>query len=114
MNKYFPQAGILTSLNTEKAEGIVMIHLLQHETDWCPIAKNLLYQEKVQESNITFVNPIVYSDEEKTTVVTSGAAGQEESRTIETQKYNSLQVGDEVLVVFLNGDIHQPIIAARL
>jgi hypothetical protein len=110
----FPQAGILMALNAEKAEAIVMIPLFNMETDWCPVAKNLLYEQTIEESGITSDNPVFYSDKEKTSVVTSAAVGEETKRNITMQKYGSLQTGDEVLVIFLNGDIHQPVVAGRL
>lgn len=71
MDKMFPQAGIITSLGG--TQGKAYIPLIKEETDWCPVAANLLLFEK-----------------------------------------DPLNIGDEVLVVFLNGDPHSPVISAKL
>ncbi|MED0680591.1 hypothetical protein P4T20_15010 [Aneurinibacillus thermoaerophilus] len=112
MNKYFPQAGILTSLNLDKAEGKVMIPLLQHETDWCPIAKNLLEEEKIVLQNPVVGSGVMDLPPDAPPIVFEDIKSDE--MTAEKIKFGSLSVGDEVLVVFLNGDIHQPVITARL
>jgi hypothetical protein len=114
LNKYFPQAGILTSLNKEEAMAKVMIPLLQHETEWCPVVTNLLYEKEIEEENIESDDPTIYANIPKTVVVVSGPKGTESKRKVQREKYGTLQVGDEVLVIFLNGDIHQPVVAGRL
>lgn len=114
MRQCFPQSGILTSLNAAKAEAKVMIPILQHETEWCPVITNLFYEKNVQETDIESDNFTLYSDILQTSAIVSGPKSTEAKRKIQKQEYHTLQVGDEVLVIFLNGDIHQPIVIGRL
>ncbi|WCK55434.1 hypothetical protein PP175_05645 [Aneurinibacillus sp. Ricciae_BoGa-3] len=113
-NMMFPQTGILSSLDVDKAEAKVAIPLFNMETDWCPVATHLLYQTNVEENTVEADNPTIYSDSEKTSVTISGAKEIETKVTLQKEKYGTLKVGDEVLVIFLNGNIHWPIVAARL
>jgi hypothetical protein len=111
----FPQAGILMALNAEKAEAIVMIPLFNMETDWCPVCKNLLYQEEVKlEKPVLTADPPSTIDKPPGTPPDTFVAVNATAGTIQKETYGSLKVGDEVLVVFLNGDIHQPVVAGRL
>ncbi|WCK53834.1 hypothetical protein PP175_21330 [Aneurinibacillus sp. Ricciae_BoGa-3] len=102
----FPQAGILTSLNVDSAEAKVAIPLFNFETDWCPISTHLLYQTDVELSNVTLQNVQIGT--------VSSESGTIESLKAEKIKFSTLKVGDEVLLTFLNGDIHRPIVVARL
>ncbi|SHN73124.1 hypothetical protein [Desulfitobacterium chlororespirans] len=83
-----PQLGILTSLSGNTAK--VYLPLFKIETGWIRVSSNLLYEKEVQ------------------------LTGQPESFSFNEMVYNTLKVGDEVLVVFANGDINQGIVALRM
>jgi len=114
----FPQAGIVTTLDTQKGQAKVFIPLLGVETGWIPVATGLLYEEKIE-----MTTPVITADpsgtierppkEEPPPPYTftkiNGQAG-----TVERINYGTLKVGDEVVVVFLNGDINSGVVIARL
>ncbi len=119
MAKLFPQAGVISSLNAEKAEAKVWIGLLNFETDWCPVATNLLYEkevelEGVEIDTIRMMDITTTSPEVGSFSLLSSPKGTIEKMRVKNMKFNTLQVGDEVLVVFLNGDPHTPVVTARL
>jgi phage baseplate assembly protein gpV len=114
----FPQAGIITSLDARKARAKVHIPLLGLETGWIPVATGLFYEERVQ-----MEGPVITADPSGTIerppkedppppytfTRINGQAG-----TVERLSYGTLRVGDEVVVVFLNGDINSGVVIARL
>lgn len=99
MEKMFPQSGIMTSLDVPNTQGKAHIPLLNQETDWCPVATNLLYEN---ESTINLSSPIITETSQYTTL------------SVSKKEDKTLKVGDEVLIIFLNGDPHSPVISARL
>lgn len=114
-NPVFPQAGVITSLDVEKARAKVFLPLFKIETSWIPVATNLLYETGVKATGLERDNHTVYSDPEKTTV-NSLASGPKETSTRETAEkieWSTLRVGDEVLLVFLNGDLNEGRVIAR-
>lgn len=120
-----PQAGIITSLNKDAGQAKAFLPLFKIETAWIPVATNLLYEEKIEMTELKSTglgreSHTVYTDSAKTTVkdTASGPAATASSETIQSQtiersEWGTLKVGDEVLVVFLNGDINQGRIIAR-
>lgn len=117
MNKQvFPQAGVITSLDTAGARAKVFLPLYRIETNWIPVATNLLYETGVKATGLERDNHTVYSDQDKTSVNTV-ASGPKETSSLETAEkieWTTLQVGDEVVVVFLNGDINEGRVIARI
>ncbi len=124
-NLVFPQAGIITSLDFSRGKAKVFIPLYKIETSWIPVATNLLYEEmvnatKLVSSQLERAPHTVYADEDKTTVVNTACgakavADQEVvgAQTIRRLEWHTLRVGDEVVVVFLNGNINDGRIVAR-
>lgn len=115
-DKYFPQAGIITSLDINNAVAKVFLPLYKIETGWIPVATNLLYEANAKATGLERDNHTVYSDTDKT-VVNAQASGPKETSTQETIQrieWGSLTVGDEVAVIFLNGDLNQGRVIARL
>lgn len=124
-NQGLSQAGIITSLNKSAGQAKVFLPLFKIETAWIPIASNLLYEEEIAAENIESTGlgrspHTVYSDPDKTTAkdTASGAAATASAETIQNQTiqkmvWGSLQVGDEVAVIFMNGDVNQGRVIAR-
>ncbi|WP_128739138.1 hypothetical protein [Desulfocucumis palustris] len=119
----YPQAGIVTSLRTDPdnpdgKEAKVFIPLMKLETDWIRVAANLVYEEKAE-----LERPVITADPSSTiqhppkespppsTLFTdiNGHAG-----TVKKVTWGTLRTGDEVIVVFLAGDINQGVIVARM
>lgn len=114
-DKYFPQAGIITSLDNIVARAKVFLPLYKIETDWIQVAANLMYETKVKATGLERDNHTVYSDTEKT-VVNAPASGPKETASQETMQkieWGTLSVGDEVAVIFLNGNLNEGRIIAR-
>lgn len=88
MKALMPQLGVLTSLSGNTAR--VYFPLFKLESGWIRIASNLLYEKEVT------------------------LAGHPETENFSRIGYNTLKVGDEVLVVFANGDINQGIVTVRV
>ncbi|ADY55141.1 putative phage baseplate assembly protein V [Syntrophobotulus glycolicus DSM 8271] len=86
MQAMFPQLGVLTSIGGNTAR--VYLPLFKVETGWIRISSNLLYELEV---------------------TLAGQPG-----TFDKIAYDTLKIGDEVLVVFANGDINQGIITVRV
>lgn len=124
-NQGLPQAGIITSLNKSTGLAKVFLPLFKIETDWIPVASNLLYEEFIVATNIHSTtlernSHTVYEDAEKTTVKASatGPVATASTESIQRQDvkkmtWGTLQVGDEVAVIFLNGDVNQGRVIAR-
>lgn len=124
-NRGLPQAGIITSLDRAAGLAKVFLPIFKIETDWIPVATNLLYEEQIEATNIKATqlernSHTVYEDAEKTTVKASASgpvatAGTEsiQRQDIKKMTWGTLQVGDEVVVVFLNGDVNQGRVIAR-
>lgn len=125
-NLAFPQAGIITSLDAPKGKAKVFIPLYKIETAWIPVASNLLYEEKITATTLKSTGlerapHTVYAEDEKITVIptASGAKAVASEETINKQtidkfEWKTLKVGDEVVVVFLNGDINDGRVIARI
>ncbi len=129
-NPSMPQAGIVTSLNKDAGQAKAFLPLFKIETGWIPVATNLLYETQVGMQQIQIASPAA-TDVQATggtvaappmcpgTFSTWGAAALGASQaaapsgSVDRVDYGTLQVGDEVLVVFLNGDINQGRIIAR-
>lgn len=111
----FPQAGIITSLVIESARAKVFLPLFKLETGWIPVATTLLYETGVKSTGLERDNHTVYSDADKT-VVNAPASGPKETSTQEIAErieWTTLQAGDEVAVIFLNGDLNDGRVIAR-
>lgn len=125
MYQGLPQAGIITSLDRASGLAKVFLPLFKIETSWIPVASNLLYEEQIVATDIEATqlernSHTVYEDAEKATVKTSAtgpvATASVESiqrQDIKMMTWGTLQVGDEVAVIFLNGDINQGRVIAR-
>lgn len=110
----FPQAGIITSLDPGAAKAKVFLPLFKIETGWIPVATNLLYEEQV-----TMEDPVLTADppglidrppgDPDITFLSVNATAGTASRI----NWGTLQVGDEVAVIFLNGDLNQGRVIAR-
>lgn len=114
-NTAFPQAGIITSLDAGNAKAKVYLPLYKIETGWIPVATNLFYETGVKATGLERDNHTVYSDQEKTSVNTL-ASGPKETSSQETAdkiEWTTLQVGDEVVVVFINGNLNDGRVMAR-
>lgn len=117
----FPQAGIITSLDIQKGQAKVFIPLLGVETSWIPVATGLLYETKakvtsISTSNVQATNGNVSAPIPCPGSFSSWTANQlsAPNGTIERVDWGTLKVGDEVVVVFLNGDINSGVVIARL
>lgn len=119
----FPQAGIITSLNIDEALAKVHIPLLNVETDWIQVSTNLLFEEDAQAEQLELtemrIDPLnkLGVDEPHPGIghtFALGHSGTVQSISLRRVTYGTLKVGDEVLVVFLNGDINAGVVAARL
>lgn len=127
----FPQAGIITGLNADEALAKVHIPLLGIETNWIPVATGILYEVQVNFTEIGFDSPQmtdisvssgkvsappmcpgIFSS--LTSSQVTGSAVSSPSGAAQRVDWGTLKVGDEVLVVFLNGDINAGVVAARL
>lgn len=110
----FPQAGIITSLDGESAKAKVFLPLFKIETGWIPVATNLLYQEQV-----TMEEPALTADPPGTILRPPGDPAisftsiSATAGTASRMNWGTLQVGDEVAVIFLNGDLNQGRVIAR-
>lgn len=115
-NLIFPQAGIITSLNVSDAKAKVFLPLYKIETSWIPVASNLLYETTVKAISLERDSHTVYNDLEKTSVnsLASGPKETSAQETIERIEWGTLKVGDEVVVVFLNGDLNDGRVIARI
>ncbi|MEW6423183.1 MAG: hypothetical protein AB1523_00305 [Bacillota bacterium] len=118
MNKLaFPQAGIITSLDAGAAKAKVFLPLFKIETGWIPVATNLLYQEQV-----TMKTPVLTADplgtiekppKESPPPPDYFTAINAHAGTAEKISWGTLKVGDEVVVIFLNGDLNEGRVIAR-
>lgn len=109
-----PQAGIITSLDPVAARAKVFLPLFKIETGWIPVATNLLYEVQV-----TVEHPVLTADppglidrppgdpDISFTSITATAG------TASRMNWGTLQVGDEVAVIFLSGDLNQGRVIAR-
>lgn len=123
--RMFPQAGIITSLDVSIGKAKVFIPLFKIETDWIAVASNLLYEQKItatklESSGLERNAHTVYEDPEKNTIkaTATGPKATATTETISTQtidnlKWGTLKVGDEVAVIFLNGNINDGRVIAR-
>jgi hypothetical protein len=121
----YPQAGIITSLDVLIGKAKVFLPLFKIETDWIAVASNLLYEENITANNLESTglerdNHNVYADAEKITLKPDASGlketGSQETITTQTIKnimWGTLKVGNEVAVIFLNGDINQGRVIAR-
>jgi hypothetical protein len=129
-NLAFPQAGILTSLDAAAGKAKVMIPLYKIETSWIPVASNLLYDTQVNMQQIQVNSPAATGIEATGGTVDApascpgtftswGAAtlsavqATAPSGSVGRMDYGTLKVGDEVAVIFLNGDINDGRVIAR-
>lgn len=114
-NFVFPQVGIITSLDAEKALAKVFLPLYKIETGWIPVATNLFYETGVKATSLERDNHTVYSDQEKTSVnvLASGPKETASQETAEKIEWTTLKVGDEVVVVFINGNLNDGRVIAR-
>jgi len=118
MNKAaYPQAGIITSLDIAGARAKVHLPLFGIETSWIPMASGMIYEEQV-----TMETPVLTADPSGTIekppkedppppdlfTAINAQAGSAAKLT-----WGTLKVGDEVVVVFLNGDLNEGRIIAR-
>lgn len=119
----FPQAGIITSLNVEERKAKAYLPLLGIETGWIPVATNLLIEEDIKGEGAEFtevrIDPLnkLGVDEPHPGIGHTFALGHQgtvEVFALRRIAYGTLKVGDEVLVVFLNGDVNNGVVAARL
>lgn len=119
----FPQAGIVTSLDKAKALARVQIPVLGIETGWIPVSTNLLYEDSLIETQIDIteitidpMNPIGTDEPHPGVSHTNlhGHQGSVNQAHIERATYGTLKVGNEVVVVFLNGDINDGVVIARM
>ncbi|NLI12804.1 MAG: hypothetical protein GX425_09315 [Peptococcaceae bacterium] len=114
-NLAFPQAGIITSLDAAAGRAKVFLPLYKIETTFIPVASNLLYETGITATGLERDNHTVYSDPDKT-VVNPQASGPKETSSQETAEkieWTTLQVGDEVAVIFLNGNLNDGRVIAR-
>ncbi|AEG60011.1 hypothetical protein [Desulforamulus ruminis] len=116
----FPQAGVITSLNGREAR--VYLPLFKMETGWVRVATNLLYEKAVTMSQggvnsvSTGGGQIIRPPGEPTiefTEMTTGGCSFATGSCTEIQ-FGTLQVGDEVVIVFLNGNINDGRVIARM
>jgi len=129
-NQGLPQAGIITSLDRAAGQAKVFLPLFKLETAWIPVASNLLYDTQVSMQQIKFNSPAATGIEATGGTVDapascpgtftswgaatlSAAQATAPSGSVGRIDYGTLQVGDEVVVVFLNGDINQGRVIAR-
>lgn len=119
----FPQAGIVTSLRTDpdnsnNKEARVYIPLLKLETDWIRVSSNLVYEESVVlEAPVITADPsstIQHPPKESPPAPTLFFEINGHGGTAAKIKWGSLKVGDEVITVFLNGDVNQGVVIARM
>jgi len=125
MNNGLPQAGIITSLNATERRAKIFLPLFKIETNWIPVASNLLYDTTVGLQQVGLdaigasevqagpgeVDGASFTAWEATAASASSAAAA--AGSVSRINYGSLQVGDEVAVIFLNGDINQGRVIAR-
>ncbi|TEB09297.1 hypothetical protein [Pelotomaculum propionicicum] len=112
----FPQAGIITSLNVEQALAKVFIPLFKIETTWIPVSTNLLYETKIKATTLERDSHTVYYDSEKISINSTASGPKETSsqETMERIEWGTLKVGNEVVVVFLNGNLNAGRVIARI
>lgn len=130
-NLAFPQAGIITSLDTARAKAKVLIPLYKIETSWIPVATNLLYDLRNRLTGIQVVSPEASTVQAEMGTVDApascpGTFGTWQAQTMTATQasapsgsldridYGTLQVGDEVVVVFINGNINDGRVIARI
>ena len=114
-NLAFPQAGIITSFDAASCRAKVFLPLFKIETTFIPVASNMLYETGIKSTGLERDNHTVYSNQEKT-VINAPASGPKETSSQETAErieWTTLQVGDEVAVIFLNGNLNDGRIIAR-
>jgi len=110
----FPQAGIITSLDSGTARAKVFLPLFKIETAWIPVATNLLY-----ESQVTMEEPVLTADPPGSIQRPPGdpaisfTAVNATAGTVEKLNWGTLKVGDEVAVIFLNGNLNEGRVIAR-
>jgi len=125
MTKYlmFPQAGVVTSLrtdpdNSKRKEAKVYIPLFKQETDWIRVSTNLVYEE-----NVSLDTPVITADpsgaiqhppKDNPPAPTLFWAIGGQAGTVAKITWATLKVGDEVITVFLNGDLNQGVVIARM
>ncbi|HWP96403.1 MAG TPA: hypothetical protein VN426_06100 [Syntrophomonadaceae bacterium] len=129
-NTGFPQAGIISSLDTAGRRAKVFLPLFKIETGWIPVASNLLYETQVSLHQIQINSPAATTVEASSgtvdapascpgTFATWAAAAlnadqvNAPSGSVGRVDYGTLKVGDEVAVIFLNGDVNQGRVIAR-
>ncbi|MDI6711462.1 MAG: hypothetical protein QME76_12410 [Bacillota bacterium] len=106
------QAGVITALDAAAAKAMVFLPLLKLETGWIPVATNLLF-----ETGVSLQAPVVNSGTierppgETSISFTKISAASGSASGI---RYGTLKVGDQVVVIFLNGDLNQGVVIARL
>jgi hypothetical protein len=119
----FPQAGIITSLNMKERKAKTYLPLLGIETDWMPVATNLLFEEEVEGEGLEFMkiridpmNPLGIDEPhpEIGHTFALGHQGTVKAFALRRIVYGTIKVGDEAVVVFLNGDINNGVVVARL
>ncbi len=129
-NTGLPQAGIITTLDTANSRAKVFLPLFKIETDWIPVASNLLYETSVNMQEVSMDTVSASTVQASAGTVGAGEfcpgsfsswAAEEmsadlldiSSASINNITYGSMKVGDEVVVVFLNGDVNQGRVIAR-
>lgn len=110
MNLMFPQAGIITSLDVAGAKAKVLLPIFGIETPWIPVAANLLYETQADILELAIERGAIAPPGDSPIEFTSinaqgGSAGK--------IAWGTLKVGDEVAVIFLNGDINSGRVIAR-
>lgn len=130
-NLMFPQAGIITSLDKALALAKVVLPLFKIETGWIPVATNLLYETGVTLGNVTLDTPSVTtvtmgagsisapspcpgSFSGMTSEQLSGEQAAAPSGSVQRVDYGTLAVGDEVVIIFVNGNLNDGRVIARI
>lgn len=109
----YPQAGVVTSLDRQSGRAKVYLPLFGIETDWIAVATNLLYEERLEVSELRLepLNPEGIEDPHPGIGHTFQVA---HAGCVARVDFGTLRVGDEVLVLFLNGDLNEGVVFARL
>ena len=110
-NLMFPQAGILTSLALDGNMAKVYLPLFKLETGWIRLSTNLLFEKSIKLKTLVITTGTI--DRSGDTSI-SYSQIQGESGTIDELSWDTLKIGDEVLVLFVNGDINMGVVTNRL